>query len=228
MKSNSLGWLAPTVMAASIALAPADAHAAKIDFEDLTGPNLFANVDPLGPHHLDHYQNVGGSGVNAVFDGGAILDETIVRDPVTGKDVLLPANATSIYGAAFLGEQNGPFFPDVLTISFSQPVSNLLFDVINGLGETVTYRVEDNAGHFDEFTLPQSLLGGQTKVFFPLAGDTVTITPLTFNEFGHYDFFIDNIQFNEPVPEPATLVLLGSGLVSAAVARRRRRYTSAK
>ena len=59
------------------------------------------------------------------------------------------------------------------------------------------------------------------------AGDTVTITPLTFNEFRHFDFFVDNVQFNEPVPEPATLVLMGSGLVSAAMARRRRRHTSA-
>jgi hypothetical protein len=223
--SRSLGWLTRTVLAAAVVLTAANAYAAKIDFEDLTGPNIFALLNPIGPQHLDNYVNVDGSGVDAVFDGGAILDETVVRDPVTNLDVILPANATSIYGAAFFGEAKGPSFPDVLTISFSQPVSNLLFDVINALGETVTYRVEDNAGHFEEFTLAEALLGGQQKVFFPLAGDTVTITPVTFNEFGHYDFFIDNIQFNEPVPEPATLVLLGSGLVSAAVARRRRRHT---
>jgi hypothetical protein len=228
VNSRSFGWLPRTVLAASIALTAADAQAAKIDFEDLTGPNLFKDVmgdnNPAepGPQHLD-YPNVGGAGVDVAFDGGAILDELVVD--VMGT--VLPANPTSIYGAAFLGESNGPFFTDVLTISFSQPVNNLLFDVINALGETVTYRVEDNAGHFQEFTLPQSLLGGQKTVFFPLAGDTVTITPLTFNEFRHFDFFVDNVQFNEPVPEPATLVLMGSGLVSAAMARRRRRHTSA-
>ena len=116
----------------------------------------------------------------------------------------------------------------MLTISFSQPVSNLFFDVINGWGDDITYRVEDNAGHFVEFTLARALSGGQTKVSLPVAGDIVTIRPLTFGDFGEHDFFVDNIQFNEPVPEPTTLVLLGSGLVSAAVVRRRRRYTSAK
>jgi hypothetical protein len=213
-------------MAASVALMTADARAATIDFEDLTGPNLFAGVVPFQPQHLDHYVNVGGSGVDVAFDGGVILDETIVRND-QNQDILLPANATSIYGTAFLGEDIGPVLPAALTISFSEPVSNLLFDVINGWGEPIRYRVEDNAGHFEEFTLLEALAGGQTKVFFPLAGDTVTIRPLTFGAFGEYDFFVDNIQFNEPVPEPTTLVLLGSGLVSAALARRRRRYTSA-
>jgi len=238
VKAASHVWLARTISVVVIALIAANAEGARIDFEDLTGPDLFKDVDPLGPHHLDDFHNVGGTGVDVVFDGGAILDETIVRDPITNIDVLLPANDTSIYGAGFFGEANGPFFPHELTITFSQPVSNLLFDVINALGETIRYRVEDNAGHFEEFTLPEALSGGQKKVFFPVAGEscgagtptacTVTIKPVTFGDFGHYDFFIDNIQFNEPVPEPGTLVLLGSGLISAAVARRRRRYPSTK
>ena len=41
-----------------------------------------------------------------MFDGGVILDETIVRND-QNQDILLPANATSIYGTAFLGEDIG-------------------------------------------------------------------------------------------------------------------------
>jgi hypothetical protein len=231
VNSSSFGWLARTLLAA-VVLTATKAQAATITFEDLTGPSFFAEVVPKAPQHLDHYTNVGGQGVDAVFDGGAILDNTQLQVGVdaNGDPILipLPANSTSIYGTAFLGEDNGPFFPDALTITFSQPVSNLFFDVINGWGEPISYRVEDNAGHFDEFTLLSTFAGGQTRVFFPMAGDTVTIRPLTFGAFGEYDFFVDNVQFNEPVPEPATLVLLGSGLASAALARRRRRHTSAK
>jgi hypothetical protein len=198
-----------------LALLPPLAHATVIDFEDLTGPDLFAGKIPFLPEHPE-YDTVGG--VHVRFDGGVILDETFA----------LPANQTSVYGSACFGACDTPVLSNPITVTFSDPINNFFLDVYNGWNQPVTYRVADNLGNSADFLLPESALQGHQLIGFAATGTVVTIQALTLGLEGEFDFFIDNVHFDEPlppelVPEPGSLMLLGSGLISAAVARRRRR-----
>jgi hypothetical protein len=196
------------------------AHATTIDFEDRSGPDLFQPTPP----ELLNYPNVGGSGVDVQINSGQILSQTFD----------LPANQTSVYGTQCFGLCDTPNLLNPITVSFSQPITNFFLDVYNGWTVPVLYRVSDNAGNSATFQLPEAALSGHKLIGFAASGTLVKIEALTFGQEGQYDFFIDNIHFDEPlppldpVPEPASIVLLGSGLVGTLVARRRRRYTSAK
>lgn len=213
-----MAWLMRATLAATTAFMASPADAATIDFEDLTGPTLFQPTPP----ELLNYPNVDGSGVNVTVDNGQILSQAFV----------LPANQTSVYGTQCFGECDTPNLLNPITVGFSQPINNFFLDVYNGWNIPVTYRVSDNAGNAAEFLLPNSASGGHKLIGFSATGTVVQIEALTLGVNGEYDFFVDNIHFDEPlppslVPEPASMLLLGSGLAAAAVARRRRRYTSA-
>jgi hypothetical protein len=52
---------------------------------------------------------------------------------------------------------------------------------------------------------------------------TFTYLPFLLNDHTHYQFRSVEATFNTPTPEPATLLLLSSGLAGAAALRRRRR-----
>jgi hypothetical protein len=207
-------WVRVSCLALGLIGLSVPARAVTIDFEDLTGPTLF----PLAPPQHLTYLNAGGSGVDVAIDGGVILDQAF--------DV--PANQTSIYGTQCFGQCDTPILSNPLTVGFSQPIDNFFLDVYNGWIVPVTYRVSDNSGNSAQFLLPPSLAGGHTLIGVAATGTLVTIQALTLGPEGQFDFFIDNIHFDEPlppelVPEPGSLLLLGGGLASAAVARRRRR-----
>lgn len=185
-------------------------HAIVIDFEGLPpGPSVFSSAGSA--QVLSIPTTIG----NVVFEGGVILTNT----------ANLPANQTSIYGTASFA---GPSYINPLTVTFPDPITNFFLDVYNGNTIDVTYRVEDDIGNFFEQTLVPNLSGGETQVAFAATGTEVTIEAITLGTSTAWDFFIDNITFNEPlpnnnaVPEPTTMLLLGSGLVSLVGMGRRR------
>jgi hypothetical protein len=183
-----------------------NAKAEVINFDDqgLSGPSLFVNASP-SPQHLDI--NVTGIG-NVQFDGGVILTAT----------AFLPANQTSLYGTTDL-VAGGMLNP--LTITFPSNITNFFLDVYNGLTTDIEYQVSDNMGNSALFTLVPNLNGGTTQIGFAAAGDHVFVQSIT---PGNWDFFIDNIHFNEPLPQvpvPGTMLLLGSGLAALVAVRRK-------
>jgi hypothetical protein len=198
-------------VAAVVAMLGQASWATKINFDDqgLTGPDVFASASP-SPQTI--VINAGGDAVT--FTGGVILTNT----------TNLPADETSVYGSADFGTGN----TNPMEIAFSNPITNFYMNLYNGEGMDMTYTVKDNLGNSATYTMAPNLDGGNSLVEFPALGENVDITSITMQ--GTWDFFVDNIAFNEPlpssnVPEPGMLSTILVGLLSLAgfVAVRKRK-----
>lgn len=179
-----------------------------INFDDqgLTGPSVFASA---GPAQTLNISTVDG---NVKFQGGVILDNT----------ASLPANQTALYGTAFFGTS----LSTSLTITFANPIQNFFLDVYNGQTFNVNYTVSDNAGNSSSFLLVPNLNSGTTQVGFAATGSVVTITS---DAGANWDFFIDNINFNAPLPGTSSVPDSGSsiailGLALTGIAGLRRKF----
>src|SRR5258708_37097331 len=125
MKSFLVGMI--TVI---VAISGTDANAVLINFDDqnLTGPSTFGATSGT-PQAVDIATSAG----QVAFGGGVILTNTTNQ----------PADETSVYAtSSFAGTLGNP-----LTITFAQPVTNVLIDIINGLDQPVDYAVTDNLGN---------------------------------------------------------------------------------
>lgn len=128
--------------------------------------------------------------------------------------------------------QSGP-----LTINFSTGVREVgLFAQSLALDtEAFTFSVLQGGstlGTFETGFADNSGLPGMALFVGARGTDGDLITQLTINEFFNNDFVIGPVAFSEsiaaePVPEPASLLLLGSGLIAAGVRLRRTRKTAA-
>jgi hypothetical protein len=172
-----------------------------IDFDSqgLTGPSLFVDASPI-PQTIP----ITVSGITVTFNFGVILDQT----------ANLPANQTALYGTASFV----PGMANPMIITFSQPVTNFFLNLYNGQTSDATYNVSDNNGNSQNFTLPPNLSGGQSLVGIAATGTIITIQDIT--DSGSWDFFIDNIGFNQPLPTPdggTTVGLLLMGLTAICV-----------
>ena len=105
--------------------------------------------------------------------------------------------------------------------------------MLNGNIIPVTYEVADNASNSNTSTLVPNLSGGNELISFAATGTIVTIDALTgqsTTDGTTFDFFIDNIHFDEPlpgtVPEPASALLFVVGALGLAALRTRHRRSS--
>jgi hypothetical protein len=186
---------------------PSSAITINFDDQGLTGPDNFAAAGP------EQVLNIATGAGNVRFEQGVILENTLN----------LPANQTAIYGTASFGD---PTLSNPLVITFANPIVNFFLDVYNGNTVDVTYRVADNAGNSSVFVLQPNLSGGQTTIGFAATGTIVTVEAISGLPF--FDFFIDNVTFNQDlppgiVPEPGTVVLLTGSLAALALVARKRK-----
>ncbi len=191
------------------------ASAVTLNFDDqgLTGPSLFASATPQD--------------VNATLGG---VDVTLTGGTVLSNTSFLPANSTSVYGTADFFD--GGLNPLLLT--FSLPIENFFLDVFNGNTVPVNYTVADNNGNARTFSLLSNQNGGFETIGLAATGTEITITaePPTDPSCCQFDFFVDNLTFNEALPDeldtpviplPASLPLVIAGLAGLGFVGRRRR-----
>ncbi len=186
------------------AFSAAQMRADIIDFETFSGPSTFGGAAQT--------LNVPTSIGNVVITGGVILTNT----------TNLPADETSVYGTAYFG---GTGNVNTITLNFPSNINNFFVNVYNGETYSDSFTVADNLGHSNTVTLASNTSGGTSLISFPAAGNTVTIT----TPDPSWDFFIDNVGFNQPTPgtapEPASIGmfgLAGAGLVLLSRLRRTR------
>jgi hypothetical protein len=187
------------------------AFATDVDFEGFSGPTLFSGATPAP-------QTIVTDG--ATFTGGVILTAA----------TNLPADETSLYGTAdFSSGLSNP-----ITVTDPDGFNNFFFDLLNGETAPQSFVVADNAGHSQEFdNIPANTDSGFALVGFASTGTVVTITDITSGASGPYDFFIDNVHFDEGLPpslggnsvpdgaSTAELLAVGAlGLVALAYRRR--------
>ena len=203
--TNKYSKIAIIAFASSVGLA-LTSFADVIDFESLTGPSVFASASPSP-------QTVVLDGTT--FTGGVILTGT----------TNLPADETSVYGTASFGTG----LTNPLVITNSNGFNNFFFDLLNGQVGPASYLISDNQGHSAEFdNVPANLSNGAAVVGFASTGTQITITDIS--DTGSWDFFIDNVNFDVPLPpslsvpdtSSTALLLVGGLLTMAAFAKRRR------
>jgi len=190
-----------TIAAFALLATVGTANASIVTFEDQPpGPDVFGGGNQTIVYTF--------GSLTATFTGGLILTDT----------TNLPADEGTVYGTESCCNSNP------LTITFSQPVNNFFLDILNGNTITENYTVADNDGHSATFAIAPNLSSGLQFDSIPATGTVITITSAASN--GFWDFFIDNVGFNQPtpqVPEPMTLSLFAAGLAGAAALRRRRK-----
>lgn len=195
------------------------AYAAVITFDDTTAPALFSEAQPLTTQY---------SALGVTFSGtGAVLDGLTSDFMVTGYS---SPNLVAYLSEAFIGPLSANITSEASdVITFSTPLSGVSFLAGSGLplgmGRTLDVRAFAGTMMVDS----ESLELGDVLQMVSLTGMGITSVSLRamqlFEDEEGVNFVIDNLNTTpaQAVPEPMTLVLLGSGLMGAALSQRRRR-----
>jgi hypothetical protein len=144
--------------------------------------------------------------MTVTVDGVTFTGGTILTNEAGGVDL------TNVYATCGLGSPCGSGYGNPITLTFSSPVFNLNLLVTNDISDT--YTLTDNFDKTVSFFAPAV----DVEATLSLTDSGVTSATITASLSSGWDFAIDNVNFNVPTPEPASVLLVAGGL--AAIARR--------
>ncbi len=153
-----------------VAIDQGAANTRLLDFEGYTGENL--GFVPLPA------QTIG----NVTLSGGQVFPTTLN----------LPADPTVVYASGSFDWC--PACMETITLSFAQHVRSLSLFLMNGLSEPISYRVSDDQGGSQTFTIPSNLNSGGAAISFE-ATNIGQITITTELATGFWDIFIDSVRY---------------------------------
>ena len=158
-------------------------------------------------------QNV--SGITGLFPGGMVITDTSSAGAAIIDNYFGGSYAIGSYA---LGQNEQPY----LELDFTEnPVNYLAWYDIDQAGTTCTIVL--TTGESFTLNLETTSYSGNTAEFFGIYLTDGLISSVLLDASGDGWWGLDNIQYgnNSPVPEPCTMILLGTGLAGLAGVRRK-------